>query len=786
VRVAVRCVGLVTAAVAVALGASLVTPAQAATPDGTPVDMPARLEPGSWTKPLYPERAVPAYASPTVARARARSGSGAAELTFNVPTPVGSTMLMGDWNGDGASTPAVFADGHWVLYGSVIGQAPPAVAAFDFGGPGDKPVVGDWNGDGRTDIGVVTGNVWSLRDSASAGAAWKVVAYGLATDLPVTGDWDGDRRDGIGVVRGGAWFLRNVNAADAKQAARTAGSFKFGLGTDHPVTGDWDGDGDDTVGVVRGATWFLRNTNAAGTSDVRRTVNRPPDSAPVVWRTLGGPAGAACPTAMAVVGRRPPAAPLVKPSLVLDKGREVLPQTDGLGYELRIALLNAERFLTGTDYESRWAKRRSQRFTDVLERFATPEYNVRLPAMAALTVAISTRTGAHSDPNVGRTRDESIAYADWLVRSLACTHLALTPGGWGHAWQSPHWAMLAGQAGWMLWDQLTPQTREYVAQMVVDEADYTLTRATEYWADASGTVVSPGDTKAEENAWNAALLELAVNMLPTHPRAPRWREKAVDLAVASYATLTDRNRGDLVNGVPLSTRLQGSNAYADHTVENHLRIHPDYMANIQHLWWAADLARLAGRPTPEAIFFNAPQTYAAFSTLPFTEGATGPIGGPYAAPGGTIYQPTAAYPAEIYFPQGSTWGTVRRAPFISLDSHAMAYGLDALAPLKAEDALRAHLVGQLKMQGRSGVDGRTYSTDRALAETEDTYLGREEYAAQQLATAWLARYLARNGPRTRIDRSTYAIPAVKGSPAPRDSQVPQLRRQGRPPQPLSP
>ena len=88
-----------------------------------------------------------------------------------------------------------------------------------------------------------------------------------------------------------------------------------------------------------------------------------------------------------------------------------------------------------------------------------------------LTTAVAARTGAHNDGLAGRTRDEAIRYTDWLVRSIACEHVAVTPGGWGAGWQTAHWAFLAGEAAWLVWDELTPQTREYVAQMVVYEAD---------------------------------------------------------------------------------------------------------------------------------------------------------------------------------------------------------------------------------------------------------------------------------------------------------------------------
>ena len=58
-------------------------------------------------------------------------------------------LLWGDWNRDGAFTPAVYTSGHWVVYDSMIGDAPVVTREFDYGAPGDRPVVGDFNKDGR-------------------------------------------------------------------------------------------------------------------------------------------------------------------------------------------------------------------------------------------------------------------------------------------------------------------------------------------------------------------------------------------------------------------------------------------------------------------------------------------------------------------------------------------------------------------------------------------------------------------------------------------------------------
>ncbi len=748
-------------AAALAAGSLGGGPALAVTTTPGAAKMPAALRPGSTTTPVFALRSVPGFAGPTHAEARVRPWSGGTDQRFDVPTPAGSQLLWGDWNRDGAYTPAVYTAGHWVVYDSIVGPAPVVSREFDYGSPGDRPVAGDFNKDGRTDVGVVRGGLWLLRRSPSAGPTWRQVRFGRPTDTPVTGDWDGDGRDGIGVRRGNLFFLRQ-----APKGGRPTYTFRFGRPTDAPVTGDWDGDGADTIGVVRGASWFLRDRlsrtpakraprkqrRAEGRSTVTKreiTVPSEPGAVPAPWPTPAGPTGAACATAGSGVANRDKAAAYVRPSPLLDKALPYDPADPALAanpvFQLRTALLESERYLLGAQYVERWYSKRRQRYTDVLARFIPQqqEYAVRRPAMAALTTAVAARTGAHHDASVGRTRDEAIMYADWLVRSIACDHVAVTPGGWGAGWQTAHWAMLTGEAAWLIWDRLTPQVREYVAQMLVYEADRLLTVPVEYWADASGAIVSAGNTHAEENSWNGALLELAVNMMPRHPQASNWRRKAVDLEVAAYATRADMGSGAVVNGYSLADRLDGANAYDDGTVENHQVIQPDYMTNIQQNWWAADFAGLANRKVPVAALHNATLVYRAFTGVSFAPGTPSPANGaPYAEPGGTIYRPGSN---EIYFPQPTIWGVSRRAHFVSFDAHALAYGLDAGAAWSANDALAQHVAGQRALVASDGSgDGRTYSFDPPTANQQDSYNGREEYAASQLAAGWLALYVSRN------------------------------------------
>ncbi len=287
---------------------------------------------------------------------------------------------------------------------------------------------------------------------------------------------------------------------------------------------------------------------------------------PAPWSTPAGPTAAACPTASAGVANRNQLASLVKPSLLLDKALPYDPANPALSadpvFQLRTSLLESERYLLGAQYFERWYSRRGQRYTDVLSRFseAQQEYAVRRPAMAALTTAVAARTRAHSDTVVGRTRDEAIMYSDWLVRSIACQHVAVSPGGWGGGWQTAHWATLAGEAAWLIWDRMTPQTREYVAQMIGYEADCRLTCRSSTGRTPAAAIVVQGQHQGrgellERRAPGARGVDDAGAPAGQELAAEGRRPGGLGLRAAS----ADRNSATVINGATLADRLDGAN-----------------------------------------------------------------------------------------------------------------------------------------------------------------------------------------------------------------------------------
>lgn len=253
--------------------------------------------------------AVAAPAKPGVVRdgstwlLRDSLSSGGATTTFGYGTASDTIHVMGDWDGNGTTTPGIiriegdFENSHYIWYLRNSNSPGPADLVFSYGKPsfgfeepGDTPIVGDWDGNGTVTAGVVRRRngaaqaQWLLRNSAGGGAAQIQFGYGLISDTPVAGDWDGNGTDTPGAVRGTGgltWLLRNANSAGPVGVR-----FSYGVGSDRPVAGNWDGVGADGPGVLRVATgrwtWLLRNPLTSGLATITFGYGLSTDD-PVLW-----------------------------------------------------------------------------------------------------------------------------------------------------------------------------------------------------------------------------------------------------------------------------------------------------------------------------------------------------------------------------------------------------------------------------------------------------------------------------------------------------------------------
>lgn len=211
-------------------------------------------------------------------------------------------------------------------------------------------------------------------------------------------------------------------------------------------------------------------------------------------------------------------------------------------------------------------------------------------------------------------RDRGLA----LLRYLLATHGA--GGGrcddgrpWQGQWQSAYWAALAGEASWLWWDDLTPGERWLAARMIAAEADR--------FAQATPPAALHDDSKGEENAWNSQILSLAGAMFPHHPQAAAWQEAAIRWMASSFARAADLARTDLVDGKPLREWIAGANLHDDFTLENHHRVHPDYMACTYLLTSQVPMYAWGNRAVPAALHLNVEAINTSLKRLALPDGA---------------------------------------------------------------------------------------------------------------------------------------------------------------------
>ncbi|WP_405681830.1 hypothetical protein [Streptomyces sp. NBC_00057] len=240
-----------------------------------------------------------------------------------------------------------------------------------------------------------------------------------------------------------------------------------------------------------------------------------------------------------------------------------------------------------------------------------------------------------------------------------------------------------------------------------------------------GTAVSPGDSKAEEDNWTAAVLALATVMMPDHPHADAWRRRNTELLAAAAAAPADLTGDTVLNGIRLSKWLQGTNIADDGTLENHSRLHPLYMVSFDQSLYQGFTFGLAGHSAPKAALHNIDRVYRALVELEFPA----PDGGT------TIYQPDSP---TIYYPEGNDWGTHFPFYFGSFDLLVSLTGQDAGLARKADMWEELHNEDQLALMARF-TDGRTYG-----ANGENTYYGREHRIGVMAAQSYLTLFLARN------------------------------------------
>lgn len=383
-------------------------------------------------------------------------------------------------------------------------------------------------------------------------------------------------------------------------------------------------------------------------------------------------------------------------------------------------LLNAMRF------NLRWLAETHDQASDG-DRYLMTEMDepgIRRPASAALGISTGIMTGIYDEKIVGIPEREARDRVVKTIKGVVSTHKVNgdLAEGWGDVWQSALWAALVGHAGWLMWEDLDGQTRRMIPKVVTFEADRFIRPgyAVPYWNGEGG------DTKAEENAWNAMVLQLAVAMMPKHPHVPEWKRIGSELMVSAFARQSDMKTNEKVlDGKAVKDWLEGYNIREDGALVNHNLIHCDYMTTFCLNLRAFLTLSLADRPVPETADFNAEVVYRCLATHEWPSP-------PYEPPGGTMYIPGKA---EVYYPMGTDWSRFRFPVFYQADTYAVLFGWGREWSHRPAEWKRIRADRILAMQARHE-DGRTFARGEF-----DTYRGAEQMACWVYADTFLLHWL---------------------------------------------
>ena len=151
-------------------------------------------------------------------------------------------------------------------------------------------------------------------------------------------------------------------------------------------------------------------------------------------------------------------------------------------------------------------------------------------------------------------------------------------------WESSLWAMSVAYSAFFQWEKLSEQQRGYIYNLLKAECNYELNRSipTGY----------KGDTKAEENGWEADVLAVTLGLFPDDELAPQWFQRLREFAINSYSHPDDANNTTIIDPdydqTTVKDLYRGQNLYDDYTLQNHNYFHTSYQnVVIQELGEAA-------------------------------------------------------------------------------------------------------------------------------------------------------------------------------------------------------
>ena len=139
-------------------------------------------------------------------------------------------------------------------------------------------------------------------------------------------------------------------------------------------------------------------------------------------------------------------------------------------------------------------------------------------------------------------------------------------------WESSLWAMSVAYSAFFQWNTLSPAQKDAIYALLKAECNYELERTI-----PTGYV---GDTKAEENGWEADVLAATLGLFPNDSLADQWFQRLREFAINSYSHPSDKTYHWVIDpwydGKTVMDLYKGQNLYDDYSLQNHNLFHTSY------------------------------------------------------------------------------------------------------------------------------------------------------------------------------------------------------------------
>ncbi|MBQ7451885.1 MAG: hypothetical protein IJV60_04960 [Prevotella sp.] len=141
-----------------------------------------------------------------------------------------------------------------------------------------------------------------------------------------------------------------------------------------------------------------------------------------------------------------------------------------------------------------------------------------------------------------------------------------------YVWESSLWAMSVAYSAFFQWTDLSDTQKNYIYKLLKAECNYELGRTipTGY----------SGDTKAEENGWEADILAATLGLFPNDDLAEQWYNRLREFAINSYSQKDDATDNTVIDPAydnkTVANLYKGKNLYDDYTLQNHNYFHTSY------------------------------------------------------------------------------------------------------------------------------------------------------------------------------------------------------------------